>query len=320
MSSAGSDRSRLDEARVVESFGRHVIVETRSGERLPARLFGRRLATVCGDRVLLQATSSPSDEARVVEVLPRDTLLARTDSRGRTEPLAANLSLLAVLIAPEPPSDPFIADRYLAGAAYAGLDAVVILNKADLEPATMAPVRAMAAEYAAAGYRVLEVSARDGAGLEALRALLRDQVTMLVGQSGVGKSTLSNALVPASQRETRELSTATGEGRHTTVSAALHRLPSGGELIDTPGVRDYAPAPVPDAGIQRGWPEILALAPHCRFNDCLHLREPGCAVTTAVAAGQLPRRRYESYKRLVNLMRSLRPAYERTGPGRPATR
>jgi len=320
MRSAAPGPDLLEEARVVESFGRHVIVETRCGERMPARLFGRRLATVCGDRVLLQPAANPADEARVVEVLPRDTLLARTDSRGRTEPLAANLSLLAVLIAPEPLSDPYIADRYLAGAAYAGLDSAVILNKVDLESTNSGDFRAMAAEFADAGYAVLEVSARDGRGLDQLLALLRDQVTMLVGQSGVGKSTLSNALVPASQRATRELSSATGEGRHTTVSAALYRLPGGGELIDTPGVRDYAPAPVADADIQRGWPELLRLAPHCRFNDCLHLREPGCAVTTAVASGQLARRRYESYKRLVNLMRSLLPAHERAGSGRPTTR
>ncbi len=138
------------------------------------------------------------------------------------------------------------------------------------------------------------------------KALLAGTVAMLVGQSGVGKSTLTNALAPESLRPTRTISESTGEGRHTTVSTALFRIPGGGELIDSPGVRDYAPPLVEDANVQVGWPEILALAPQCRFNNCLHLREPGCAVTAAVAANELSPRRYESYKRLMNIMRGLR--------------
>jgi ribosome biogenesis GTPase len=134
---------------------------------------------------------------------------------------------------------------------------------------------------------------------------------MLVGQSGMGKSTLTNALAPESLRPTRTISESTGEGRHTTVSTALFRIPGSGELIDSPGVRDYAPPPVADSQVQVGWPEILALASQCRFNNCLHLREPGCAVTEAVAANRIPPRRYESYKRLINIMRGLPPEYER---------
>ena len=107
------------------------------------------------------------------------------------------------------------------------------------------------------------------------------------------------------------LSDSTGEGRHTTVSTALFRIPGCGELIDSPGVRDYAPALVEDARVQTGWPEILALAPNCRFNNCLHLREPSCAVINAVDSGALAARRYESYKRLLNIMRGLAPDYER---------
>jgi len=320
MSRPQANHASATHARVVESFGRHLIVETDAGSRFPARLFGRRIVTVCGDHVQLQPSSSDNEPRVVVAVLPRKTLFARTDARGRTEPLAANLSLLAVLLAPEPPSDPFIADRYLAGAAFAGITPAVIAHKADLPAATSSEFVTTIGQYRAAGYPVLHVSSRDGRGLEALQEQLRDRTAMLVGQSGVGKSTLVNALAPQSQRVTRELSAATGEGRHTTVAAALIRLASGGELIDTPGVRDYAPPPIADADVQQGWPEIVRLAPGCRFNDCLHLREPGCAVTAAVAAGTVAERRYESYKRLMNLMRSLLPAHERGGPGRPSTR
>jgi ribosome biogenesis GTPase len=299
-------------ARVIESYGRRVIVETAGGARIPAELFGKRLSCVCGDDVEIRGPSREAgDVSKVVRVMPRRTLFARTDSRGRTEPLAANLTLLVAIAAPEPNPDPYITDRYLAGAAFAGIPAVVVLNKSELEGASSAEYASLVRDYEQAGYPVLRVSALQDATLAKLKAALQGQVAMLVGQSGVGKSTLTNRLAPESARATRALSESTGEGRHTTVSTALFRTPQGAELIDSPGVRDYAPPLVDDATIQVGWPEILALAPQCRFNNCLHLREPGCAVTDAVAAGTLSARRYESYKRLLNIMRGLAPDYER---------
>jgi ribosome biogenesis GTPase / thiamine phosphate phosphatase len=299
-------------ARVIESFGRRVIVETAEGERLPAELFGKRLSSVCGDDVRVRPTPDASgDVAKVIAVLPRRTLFARTDSRGRTEPLAANIALLAAIIAPEPEPDPYITDRYLAGAALAGVASAVIVNKKELPAAQTAEFRQLIDEYRQAGYPIVEASAACDDNVDLVLELIGARTAMLVGQSGVGKSTLTNRLAPQSARATRKLSEATGEGRHTTVSTALFRTASGGELIDSPGVRDYAPPLVEDSMVQVGWPEILALAPECRFNNCLHLREPGCAVTTAVEDEQLAPRRYESYKRLLNIMRGLAPEYER---------
>jgi ribosome biogenesis GTPase len=299
-------------ARVIESFGRRVTVATRDGTTMPAELFGKRISCVCGDEVTIRLPSQSSgDVAKVITIAPRRTSFARTDSRGRAEPLAANLSLLAVIIAPEPQTDPYIADRYLAGAALAGVTGIVVVNKSELPSAAEAQFEDVVREYEAAKYDVLRLSAHRAESIAPLKARLAGSVAMFVGQSGVGKSTLTNTLVPESLRPTRTISESTGEGRHTTVSTALFRIPGGGELIDSPGVRDYAPPPVEDANVQVGWPEILALAPQCRFNNCLHLREPGCAVTEAVAANRLPPRRYESYKRLVNIMRGLAPEYER---------
>ena len=301
-------------ARVIECFGRRVIVQTDDGARVPAELFGKRLSVVCGDAVWIRPARSvhaEQDTIRVVAVAPRTSLLARTDSRGRSESLAANLSLLGVLVAPNPPPDPFVVDRYLAGASYAGIAGAVIMNKCDLPGASDPDFAALLDEYRNAGYPVLQLSAKHGAAIAELTALLKDHVTMLVGQSGVGKSTLTNSLVPASARSTRALSGSTGEGRHTTVSTALFALPSGGDLIDSPGVRDFAPALIEDARVQSGWPEITRLAPHCRFNNCLHLREPGCAVLRAIAEKTVSARRHESYKRLMNIMRELAPDYER---------
>jgi ribosome biogenesis GTPase len=297
-------------ARVVESFGRRVVVDS-SGERLPAELFGKRMTCVCGDDVTIRLPSAGGDTARVVAIAPRRSLFARTDSRGRTEPLASNLSLLVVIVAPEPEPDLYIADRYLAGAAMAGIAGAIVVNKDDLSSADSEGFRALMADYETAGYPVVSMSALRPPTIDPLRSVLARHVSMLVGQSGVGKSTLTNALAPDSARATRTISDATGEGRHTTVSTALFRIDTGGELIDSPGVRDYAPPLVEDAQVQVGWPEILARAVQCRFNNCLHLREPGCAVTDAVQANELSARRYESYKRLLNIMRGIAPEYER---------
>ena len=192
--------------------------------------------------------------------------------------------------------------------------AIVVVNKSELAGADDAAFQTLIREYETAGYEVMRLSARTAETVAPLKARLAGTVAMLVGQSGMGKSTLTNALAPESLRPTRTISESTGEGRHTTVSTALFQIPdSDGELIDSPGVRDYAPPPVEDAQVQVGWPEILALAPQCRFNNCLHLREPRCAVTAAVAANRISPRRYESYKRLINIIRGLPKEYERGG-------
>jgi len=296
-------------ARVVECYGRRAIVEAATGDRHAAVLFGKRLQVVCGDQVRL-ARDAGSDEWQIMAVEPRRTVITRTDNRGRTEPLAANVTLLAAMLAPEPSPDLYMIDRYLAGAAYAGVKGAVVINKTDIGDAQILSA-AIAAEFSQAGYQVVCLSALSGSGLDPLRELLSNEITLLVGQSGVGKSTLCNALVPASMRPTRALSAATGEGTHTTVSATLLPLPQGGELVDSPGVRDFAPAPVATALVQTGWPEIMAVSGGCRFNNCLHLREPGCAVQAAIETGKISRRRYEGYKRLMNLLRQLQPSHER---------
>ncbi len=295
-----------ESAKVVECYGRRAIVQLPNGERWPAVVFGKRMEIVCGDQVRVSMVGT-SDELQVVEVLPRKTSFTRTDSRGRVETLAANVTLLAVVLAPEPAPDLYMVDRYLAGAAYARLRPLVILNKADLATHDADLLHA----YRDAGYQTLSLCAKQSTGMDELRAVVKGEIFLLAGQSGVGKSTLTNALLPLTLRPTRELSDASGEGRHTTVSSALFDMPEGGALIDSPGVRDYAPPPLADTNVQVGWPEIVSRAPQCRFNDCMHLREPGCAVLAAVASKAISARRYESYKRLLNIMRGLLPSHER---------
>lgn len=286
---------------VVESYGRRVVVARDDAENVACKLRGRDLEVVAGDGVRI-AMSPGDDEWTVVERLPRRNLLCRSDSRGRSESLAANLDQLGVVIAARPSCDPFIVDRYLAGATQAGIATLLVVNKQDLSVESddllfVAPLRAI-------GLPVVTVSARTGTGLDELVARLSGRRSLLAGQSGVGKSSLLNALAGEALRATGHLSSGSGEGRHTTVSSAILKTPWG-EIVDSPGVRDYAPPLVAGREVQHGYPEIAGLATGCRFPDCLHLREPQCAVRAAAEKGEIDARRYESYRRLLNLNRQL---------------
>lgn len=291
----------LVDGRVVASYGQRLVVEDAAGQRHPAFVARRGLRLVCGDRVRWLAADEAGDRA-VVERLPRHAELTRPDSRGRGEVLAANITQLVVVCAPRPGPDPYIIDRYLAAAEVMDVAAAIVCNKADLPESVPA---GLLEEFVALGYPVLQASAAAGSGLEALRACLAGHCSILVGQSGVGKSSLLNALVPDLELDTADISRATGEGRHRTTATTLHALPGGGELLDSPGVRDFAPALDDPRLAALGFREIVAAAGDCRFANCRHMREPGCAVKAGVESGAIAPRRYESYRRLLRLTEDL---------------
>lgn len=298
-------QSSRQDALVITTFGRRMEIRLDNGERRPARVKGRQLRPVCGDRVDAETIDNEPDWL-ITRIQPRSNELTRPDSRGRKEVLAANLSLLVCVAADPPKPDWYIVDRYLSAAEFMNIRAAVVFNKTDIAKPDAAGESALL-DYASIGYPVLRCSAVDGSSLDALQALLRDEVAIFVGQSGVGKSSLINRIAAEPLLRTGEVSRKSGEGRHTTVNSAMLELPAGGAVVDSPGVRDYAPSIADVGDIVHGFREIAETGRHCRYSNCRHLREPSCAVKQAVADEQISPRRYESYKRLVNLTEKLNP-------------
>ena len=284
---------------VLASYGRGVLVQA-DGRSLRCALTGRKQRVVCGDRVTWAYTPS-ADGPSVQAIEPRRNLIERIDARGRPEPVAANIDRLAIVVAAEPTPDWFLVDRYWAGAVLKEVDGLLVVNKLDLGTETIQPELAI---YRNLGLNCIEVAAQSGQGIADLRGMLAAGVTLLAGQSGVGKSSLVNALCPEAAAQTAEL-TRDDEGRHTTTTARWYQLAPHSALIDAPGVRDFAPPASLVRAAERGFVEIHSRSVDCRFNDCRHMEEPGCAVRTAVVTQQIAPRRYESYRRLFRLYEKL---------------
>lgn len=296
---------RESEGLVVARHRRHVVVEDEAGELHSCLTRGRALDVLVGDRVAWHEQRDGTAVASRVQ--PRESTLTRVDARGRREAVAANLTQLLVVAAAVPEPDPYLLDRYLAAAELVGIEGIVVFNKVDLLGGERPKLPAFLGVYETIGYRVHSVSAHTRRRLEPLESMMQGGRSAMVGQSGVGKSSLINALLGEDAQPVGGLiEKGGGHGRHTTTAAALFRLPNGGELIDSPGVRNYAPYIEEPSEVVFGYREF---APHlgaCRFADCRHRAEPGCAVKGAVDAGSIDARRYDSYCRFYDLVESLR--------------
>ena len=290
-------------ALVIATYSREMLLRLADQSEVRARIKGKKIRPVCGDNV--EALSLPNEpEWLITSILPRSNELTRPDSRGRTEILAANLDFLVVVAAQAPPADWFIVDRYLAAAELMHVPALVVFNKTDLYPATETS-SAELHNYELIGYTTISCSAENGENVAQLSAAMQNHTAIIVGQSGVGKSSLINRMLGNNSLRVREISAATGEGRHTTVNSAMLTLPDGGFVIDSPGVRDYAPVIESPADVIHGFREVRDLGHGCRFANCKHLREPDCAVKSAVEDGQISERRYESFRRLLSMSQEL---------------
>lgn len=288
------------EGLVIARHRREALLEDDGGNAVSALVRGRKLRPLTGDRV--RYGFEPDGTAVIRGILPRQSLLERIDNRGRGEGVAANVSLIAVVLAPHPTPDWQLVDRYLVAAALMNVAGAVIRNKRDVADAA---VDDRARAYAAIGYAFAATSAKTRLGLDELTRVLDGRRAVLVGQSGVGKSSLINALLAENAQAVGSLSRRKAIGRHTTTAAMLYRLPGGGELIDSPGVRRYAPRIETPADLAHGFLELRRVEGQCRFNDCSHRREPGCAVLAAVEAGSISIERYRSYTALYETLANL---------------
>jgi ribosome biogenesis GTPase / thiamine phosphate phosphatase len=285
------------EGTVIAAHGRHYEVETDDGRRWQAMPRGKRSDYACGDRVTMEPAGV--DQARIVEHRQRDSLLYRSD-QWKQKLIAANVEQIVVVTATEPAFNDELVSRAAAAAEHEGMRAIIVLNKCDLT-AGLAAARERLAPFKAIGYPIIEMSARLDA--TSLRGWLEHRLSVLVGQSGMGKSTLINALVPGANAATREISTALDSGKHTTTHATLYRLDEESAIIDSPGLQEFGLAHLAFGEIEWAFREFRPTLGQCRFHDCRHEAEPGCAVKALVESGAVDRRRYEHFQRIAGVMK-----------------
>jgi ribosome biogenesis GTPase len=283
---------------VIVNYSKHQLVEDTEGglHRCVARRGLPQI--VCGDKVQWLPTG---DATGVIEaIMPRRSVLLRAAGNNALRPLVANIDQIIIEAALEPALDSFLIDKYTVAAELAHTEPLIVINKADLlQPAERSRVEQLIHEYQAIGYTTLLTSTLLNTGLEAFMDCLANRTSILVGQSGVGKSSLVKRLLPDHDITVGKLSAASGLGRHTTTATTLYHLPQGGMLIDSPGVRDFRLGAVPAGELAQGFREFLPYLGHCKFNDCRHLTEPGCAVAAALAEGHISERRMASYRLLL---------------------
>lgn len=292
------DTAQCVQGRVIRVHGLQSVVQTEDGKiyRCAIRRLLKSLVTdsrnvlATGDIVWLRPEK---EEGMIERVEPRHGVLTRA-SRGREHVLVANVDQVCIVISlSQPALKPHLIDRYLATAQHGGLRPIVCLNKMDLIDAV--DYQPIVGGYHQLGITTILTSAEFGDGVDELRTLLKDRATVFSGQSGVGKSSLLNAIQPGLGLQVREVSDVNQKGRHTTTTAELHRLDFGGWVVDTPGVRTLALWDIIPGEVEGFFPEFHPFIPLCEFPDCTHIHEVGCAVKHAVARRLISHRRYTSY-------------------------
>jgi ribosome biogenesis GTPase len=284
---------------VVSHYGRQVIVETPEHEKHTCRLRQNLGDIACGDRVAFNPEENTSNGV-VIAIEPRDNLLEKIGFGNKAKPVAANVGHIVIVCAVDPPPNIYLIDRYLVAIENLNARATLVLNKIDLADDTHQTTIDSIDAYRKLGYSVVHTSAADECGIVELRAILKDSTSIFVGLSGVGKTSLVNRLIPETDARVAEVSENTGEGRHTTTVSSLYHLPDGGELIDSPGVRDFTPHITSKAEIFYGFIEIRNIPGKCKFANCSHQHEPGCVILEAVEKGEISKTRYGSYQHMLS--------------------
>lgn len=285
--------------RIASHFGANFSVQDTQGNYILCLSRRNLPKLVCGDYVTWQSIGG--HEGVIVALEPRQTLLARPGYHKQLKPIAANIDQILVVIAPQPSIDEDLINRYLVAATLTEITPVIVLNKVDLLNAKeLEKIQQRLKIYAQLGYEVVHASTHQKQGLKELLNTLENKTSIFVGQSGVGKSSLIKAILPESAVRIGELSRATGLGKHTTTVSTLYPLAHNGAIIDSPGIREFGLGQFETVQIAQGFVEFQSLIPQCKFNDCTHHAEPGCAVRQAVDSGVVQKARYDSYLRIVN--------------------
>ncbi len=300
----GGDLGPEQQGLIISHFGRQVDVEAlegeRSGEIIRCHMRTHLGQLVTGDRVIWRAGK---EHGVVVAALPRKGALMRPNNHGELKPVAANIDFIVITIAVEPEPFANLVDRYLVAAELSDIEPILLINKADLlTDDNRQQLDNLTQSYRDIGYQVLHASASSKAGLEELTQTLNNRISVFVGQSGVGKSSLINALLPGVDLKTGALSEQTRKGKHTTTTARLFHFPSGGDLIDSPGIREFALWHIEPEDLMSGFTEFSDFAGTCRFRDCNHQKEPGCIFKDAVAEGKISEARWASYWHILSAL------------------
>lgn len=293
----GEEREGL----LIANYGASVVVEAPDGSHHHCQLRQNLESLVVGDRVVWQP--GPDQGGVVSALLPRTSLLRRHDEQQDGRPIAANIDQVLIVAAPLPLLSTELIDQYLVAAELTGLRPLIVLNKIDLlDDEALEALLDELALYQELGYPLIPASTKTEHGLDTLIDKLKQATSIFVGQSGVGKSSLVKALLPEVEIRINSLSEGSGLGRHTTSASRLYHLPQGGAIIDSPGVREFRLWRLAPEAIAEGFVEFRPLLGRCRFRDCRHRQEPGCALKAAVEAGNIDVLRFENYHRIIEAL------------------
>lgn len=284
---------------IVAHFGATIDVEASTGELVRCHVRSNLPVLVTGDQVIWHSDTQNSERGIISAVQERRTILTRPDARGKLRPVAANIDRIIIVVAPAPRTPVNLIDRYLVATAHDDIMPVILLNKFDL--IDQAPeMQLELKQYEDLGYQTVIASIKDPDGLKTIQALVAEGNSVFVGQSGVGKSSIIAELLPEAEIRIGEISEATGKGRHTTTTAKLYHIPSGGQLIDSPGIREFGLWHTNPDDLARGFPDVDQYAAHCKFNDCTHTHEPNYGVKVAIDGGRILQRRLDSFLSIRN--------------------
>ena len=296
------DESSIQTARVISHHGRQLFAETEKFKKIKCKIRQNLGDIACGDYVLVQQAHTATGESQnvVVAVKERTNLLVKTGFAGAVKPVAANIGQLVIVTSLKPKPNPYLVDRYLTAAENLPAKALIIINKIDLLDVETKRIREdLTALYRDIGYDVISSSVKQNLGLEEISEALSNTTSILVGLSGVGKSSIVKAILPKEEIKIGETSASTGEGKHTTTVSALYHLKDNGIIIDSPGVRDFTPINKSLDEITNGFIDVRRFNGACKFTNCSHTNEPGCAMKQAVSDGKLNEQRFNNYLRLI---------------------